>query len=62
MADALARTSLYLAMLVRASYAFPPALDARDGAYHDSLLRAVAGVERVSGWVGLLGRWFIYVC
>lgn len=52
MADALARTSLYLAMLVRASNAFPPALTGRDAAYHDSLLRAVAGVERVSGFFG----------
>lgn len=49
-ADALAQTSLFLAMLVRASNAFPLELDARDRAYHDSLLRAVTDVERVGGW------------
>lgn len=49
MVDALSRTSLFLAMLVRASNAFPLELAERDRAYHESLLRAVADVAEVRG-------------
>jgi len=48
MVDALSQTSLFLAMLVRASNAFPVELDDRDRSYHESLLHAVTDVEQVS--------------
>lgn len=48
MVDSLSQTSLFLAMLVRASNSFPLELDERDRSYHESLLRAVADVAQVS--------------
>lgn len=50
MVDALSQTSLFLAMLVRASNAFPLELAERDRSYHAELLRAVADVAEVRGW------------
>ncbi len=47
MVDALSHSSVLLAMLVRASNAFPVELAERDRDYHDSLLRAVADVAQV---------------